>query len=134
MIAIALIYGKVEARHYQDKIASNHMIDALRKKMIISENPKFSKDYLDPSKRSIANSITLFFDDGSKSEKIRVEYPVGHRNRRDEGIPLLINKFKDAIKSYYPSNQSDDILNSFLDMENLSNMSVNKMMDKLIIK
>ena len=134
MIAIALIYGKVEARHYQDEIASNHMIDALREKMIISENPKFSKDYLDPSKRSIANSITLFFDDGSKSEKIRVEYPVGHRNRRDEGIPLLINKFKDAIKSYYPSNQSDDILNSFLDMENLSNMSVNKMMDKLIIK
>ncbi|MFL3001934.1 MAG: bifunctional 2-methylcitrate dehydratase/aconitate hydratase [Cytophagales bacterium] len=134
MIAIALIYGKVEAKHYQDEIASNPMIDSLREKMIISENTKFSRDYLDPSKRSIANSITLVFDDGAKSEKITVEYPVGHRNRREEGIPLLINKFKDAIKSYYPGNQSDDILNSFLDMENLSNMSVNEMMDKLIIK
>ena len=134
MIAIALIYGKVEAKHYQDEIARNPMIDLLREKMIISENPKFSRDYLDPSKRSIANSITLFFDDGSKSEKLTVEYPVGHRNRREEGIPLLIDKFKDAIKSYYPCNQSDDILNSFLDMENLSNMSVNEMMDKLIIK
>ena len=134
MIAIALIYGKVEAKHYQDEIASNPMIDSLREKMVISENPKFSRDYLDPSKRSIANSITLVFDDGAKSEKITVEYPVGHRNRREEGIPLLINKFKDAIKSYYPGNQSDDILNSFLDMENLSNMSVNEMMDKLIIK
>ena len=134
MIAIALIYGKVEAKHYQDEIASNPMIDSLREKMIISENPKFSRDYLDPSKRSIANSITLVFDDGAKSEKITVEYPVGHRNRREEGIPFLINKFKDAIKSYYPGNQSDDILNSFLDMENLSNMSVNEMMDKLIIK
>ena len=134
MIAIALIYGKVEVKHYQDEIARNPMIDLLREKMIISENPKFSRDYLDPSKRSIANSITLFFDDGSKSEKLTVEYPVGHRNRREEGIPLLIDKFKDAIKSYYPCNQSDDILNSFLDMENLSNMSVNEMMDKLIIK
>ena len=134
MIAIALIYGEVEAKHYQDEIASNPMIDSLREKMIISENPKFSRDYLDPSKRSIANSITLTFDDGSKSEKITVEYPVGHRNRRDEGIPLLLDKFESAIKSYYPSNQSDDILNSFLDMENLSNMSVNEMMDKLVIK
>ena len=134
MIAIALIYGKVEAKHYQDEIASNPMIDSLREKMIISENPKFSRDYLDPSKRSIANSITLVFDDGAKSEKITVEYPVGHRNRREEGIPLLIDKFKDAIKSYYPRNQSDDILNSFLDMESLSSMSVNEMMDKLIIK
>ena len=134
MIAIALIYGEVEAKHYQDEIASNPMIDSLREKMIISENPKFSRDYLDPSKRSIANSITLAFDDGSKSEKITVEYPVGHRNRRDEGIPLLLDKFESAIKSYYPSNQSDDILNSFLDMENLSNMSVNEMMDKLVIK
>ncbi len=134
MIAIALIYGEVEAKHYQDEIASNPMIDSLREKMIISENPKFSRDYLDPSKRSIANSISLAFDDGSKSEKITVEYPVGHRNRRDEGIPLLLDKFESAIKSYYPSNQSDDILNSFLDMENLSNMSVNEMMDKLVIK
>ena len=134
MIAIALIYGEVEAKHYQDEIASNPMIDSLREKMIISENPKFSRDYLDPSKRSIANSISLAFDDGSKSEKITVEYPVGHRNRRDEGIPLLLDKFESAIKSYYPSNQSDDILNSFLDIENLSNMSVNEMMDKLVIK
>ena len=134
MIAIALIYGEVEAKHYQDEIASNPMIDSLREKMIISENPKFSRDYLDPSKRSIANSITLVFDDGSKSEKITVEYPVGHRNRREEGIPLLLDKFEAAIKSYYPSNQSDDILNSFLDMENLSNMSVNDMIDKLVIK
>ena len=134
MIAIALIYGKVEASHYQDEIASNPMIDVLREKMIIRENPNFSKDYLDPNKRSIANSVTLIFDDGSKSEKITVEYPVGHRNRREEGTPLLIKKFENAISSYYSNNQSDDILSSFLDKEKFFNLSVNKMMDKLIIK
>ncbi len=134
MIAIALIYGKVEASHYQDEIASNPMIDVLREKMIIRENPNFSKDYLDPNKRSIANSVTLIFDDGSKSEKITVEYPVGHRNRREEGTPLLIKKFENAISSYYSNNQSDDILSSFLDKEKFLNLSVNEMMDKLIIK
>jgi len=134
MIAIALIYGNVEAEHYQDKIASNPMIDSLREKMTISENPKFSSDYLNPNKRSIANSITLIFDDGSKSDKITVEYPIGHRNRRKEGIPLLLNKFEFAIKSYYPNKQSDAILNCFLDREKLTSMSVNEMMDKLIIK
>jgi 2-methylcitrate dehydratase len=134
MIAIALIYGKVEANHYQDEIASNPMIDSLREKMIIRENPNFSKDYLAPNKRSISNSIKLVFDDGSKSEKITVEYPVGHRNRREEGIPLLIKKFEDAISNYYSKNQSGDILSFFLDKEKFLNLTVNEMMDKLIIK
>ena len=131
MIAIALIYGNIEAKHYQDEIASNLMIDKIREKMIIKENLDFSRDYMNPSKRSIANSIRLFFEDGTSSDKVTVEYPIGHRNRRDEGIPLLIKKFEDAVSNYFPENKSEEILKTFLNRDKLKDMPVNELMDKI---
>ncbi|MCH2204427.1 MAG: bifunctional 2-methylcitrate dehydratase/aconitate hydratase [Lentisphaerales bacterium] len=99
MVAIPLIYGQLTADHYEDKIAANPKIDELRSKMVCAENESYTKDYLDPDKRSIANSIQIEFNDGSKSKKVEIHYPVGHRKRRSEGIPLLINKFHMNIKT-----------------------------------
>ena len=101
MVAIPLIYGELTADHYEDKIARNPLIDELRSKMVCSENETYSKDYLDESKRSIANSIQIEFKDGSKTEKIEIHYPVGHKRRRDEGIPLLKEKFQQNIKTRF---------------------------------
>jgi 2-methylcitrate dehydratase len=93
MTAIGLIFGELTADHYEDKIAKDPRIDQLRDKMEISENKEFSQDYLDPDKRSIANSMQIFFKDGSSTEKVTVEYPLGHRRRRQEGVPVLLEKF-----------------------------------------
>jgi len=96
IIAIGLLFGDLNAKHYEDDVAQEPRIDMLRDKMIIEEDKKFSQDYLDPEKRSIANSIQIYFNDGSTSEKIRVEYPIGHKRRRKEGVPVLVQKFKRA--------------------------------------
>ncbi len=97
MTAIGLIFGELTAAHYEDRIAADPRIDALRAKMTVAEDPQYSRDYLDPAKRSIANAVQVFFDDGSKTEKVVVEYPVGHRRRRAEGIPLLEKKAAAAL-------------------------------------
>ncbi|MFN7035777.1 MAG: bifunctional 2-methylcitrate dehydratase/aconitate hydratase, partial [Bellilinea sp.] len=89
MTAVGLIYGELTARHYEDAVAADPRIDALREKMEVVENPQFSKDYLDSAKRSIANAVQIFFQDGSHTDQVVVEYPIGHRRRRDEGVPLL---------------------------------------------
>lgn len=90
MVAVALIFGELTADHYLDTVAADPRIDRLREKMIVTENPQFSKDYLDEDKRSIANSLQLKFNDGEVSDKITIEYPVGHKRRREEGVPLLL--------------------------------------------
>ena len=95
MTAVGLIFGELTADHYEDTIARDPRIDALRAKMICVEDPQYSKDYLDPEKRSIANAVQVFFKDGSSTEKVVVEYPIGHRRRRAEGMPLLVKKFAD---------------------------------------
>src|SRR3989440_1774600 len=94
MVAVPLIHGRLLAGDYEDGIAADPRIDALRAKMVCVEDPRFSKDYLDPEKRSIANAITIEFADGNRAREAVVEYPIGHRRRRKEGIPLLIEKFK----------------------------------------
>ena len=94
MVAVPLIKGSLEANDYEDKVARDPRIDALRKKMTVTEKMAFSKDYLDPKKRSIGNSVQVFFKDGSKTQRIAVDYPIGHRRRRKEGIPVLIEKFR----------------------------------------
>lgn len=93
MVAVALIFGRLVADDYEDRVARDPRIDALRAKMQVTENPEFSRDYLDPAKRAIANAVQVFFADGSCTERIAVHYPVGHRRRREEGIPLLLDKF-----------------------------------------
>ncbi|HEY7221108.1 MAG TPA: bifunctional 2-methylcitrate dehydratase/aconitate hydratase, partial [Candidatus Binatia bacterium] len=99
MTAVGLIFGELTADHYEDNIARDPRIDALRAKITCVEDPQYSRDYLDPQKRSIANAVQVFFKDGSRSEKVAVEYPIGHRRRRAEGMPLLIKKFETNLAS-----------------------------------
>jgi 2-methylcitrate dehydratase len=99
MVAIGLIFGELTADHYEDEIARDPRIDALREKTVIVEDARYSEDYLDPEKRSIANSVQVFFEDGSATGKVVVEYPIGHRRRRAEGLPLLLKKFEANLNS-----------------------------------
>ena len=110
MVAIPLIFGELTALHYEDKFAKDPRIDRLREKMEVIENPPFTKDYLDPEKRSIGNAIQIFFKDGTKTEKVSIEYPIGHRRRRDEGIPLLLEKFSRAVFAHFSQEQAEKIL------------------------
>jgi 2-methylcitrate dehydratase len=129
MVAIGLIFGELTADHYEDVIASDPRIDELRAKMIVSENPQFTHDYLDSTKRSIANTAQIFFKDGSCTEPVTVEYPLGHRRRRVEGVPLLEKKFKTNLDTYFPEEQTENILAVFSDEEKLAQMPVDVFMD-----
>jgi 2-methylcitrate dehydratase len=97
MTAVPMIFGRLVASDYEDAVAADPRIDALREKMICVEDAQFTKDYLDSDKRSIANGITVEFNDGSKLPEVLVEYPIGHRRRRKEGIPVLVEKFKSNL-------------------------------------
>ncbi len=124
IIAVGLLFGKLDASHYEDAIANDPQIDQLRNKMIIEESSHFSQDYLDPEKRSISNSIQIFFDDNTSTDILTVEYPIGHKRRRLEGIPLLIQKFKQ-------SGLSPKIQDICLSREKYEDMSVSAVMDLL---
>ena len=97
IVAVSLIHGDLTAEHYEDRAASDPRIDALRDKMIVIEDPKYTAEYLDPDKRSIGNRIEVLFEDGTKTPSVEVEYPIGHRRRRDESVPLLEEKFRENI-------------------------------------
>jgi 2-methylcitrate dehydratase len=97
MVAVPMIFGRLTAADYEDNVASDPRIDALRRKMDVRENTGFTKDYFDPAKRYIGNAIQVFFKDGSSTDRAAVDFPIGHRQRRDEGIPLLIRKFESSV-------------------------------------
>ena len=130
--AIGLIFGNLTAQHYEDKIAKDPRIDRLRDKMQCVENKQYSKDYLNPNKRSIANAVQVFFKDGSKTEKVEVEYPIGHRRRRGEAIPLLVNKFKTNLARRFPAKQQEAILELCLDQKKLETTPVNEFVDMFV--
>ena len=129
MVAVPLIHGALTAADYEDSAAADPRIDALRAKMEVIENETFTKDYLDPEKRSIGNAIQVFFRDGSSTERVAVEYPVGHRRRRQEGIPLLVKKFDAALRSRIPARQADRISRLFADPSTLDQTTVDRFMD-----
>jgi len=131
MVAVALLEGNLTANHYEDAFAADPRIDALRNKMIVEENKQFSVDYLDPGKRSIANSIQIFFKDGTRSDKITVEYPIGHRKRREEGIPLLFKKFQDNMLTHYPEEKVRELVELFKTPQQLDEMTVTAFNDCL---
>jgi len=131
--ALGLIFGNLTARHYEDKIAQDPRIDRLRDKMQCVENKQYSKDYLNPNKRSIANAVQVFFKNGSKTEKVEVEYPIGHRLRRAEGIPLLVGKFKTNLARRFPARQQKAILELCLDQKKLETTPVNEFVDMFVI-
>ena len=134
MLAVALIKGDLVADFYEDSFhQENPLIDELRDKMLLIEDKRYSTDYLAEDKRSIANAVQIYFNDGSKTEKVEVEYPIGHRQRRQEGIPLLEKKFLDSLKNTFSDEQTNKIYSLCLNNEKIKNTSVNEFMDLFII-
>jgi 2-methylcitrate dehydratase len=133
MTAIGLLKGSLTAADYEDDVASDPRIDALRNKMLCVENTAYTADYLDPEKRSIANAVQIFFKDGNASPQVAVEYPIGHRRRREEGIPELVKKFKVNLARRFPERQQKAILDVCNDQARLSEMPVNEFVDMFVI-
>ena len=124
MVAAPMIFGELTAASYNDDVAADPRIDALRNKMQVSENENFTKDYFDPEKRAIGNAIQVFFTDGSSTERVHIDYPIGHRRRRDEGIPVLLRKFEDAMKEHYSTRQVQTIMTLTADENVFNTLSV----------
>ena len=129
MIAVGLLKGNLVAEDYEDDVASDPLLDQLREKMEVEENTKFSEDYLDPAKRSIANSLQIFFKDGTSTDVEEVHYPIGHKNRRSEGIPILINKFERNLNTQFSNQHASEIMSLFDDDERLFNLPVSEFVD-----
>lgn len=124
MVAVPLIFGRLTAKDYEDDVAADPRIDALREKITCVEDPQFTLDYHDPEKRSIANAITIEFQDDTLMDEVVVEYPIGHRRRRSEGIPLLIEKYRKNLARIFDQEQQSNILAETLDFEGLLKMPV----------
>ena len=129
MTSIGLLKGNLTAQDYEDTVANDPRVDALREKMTCVEKPEYTKDYLDPDKRSIANAVQIFYKDGSSSEQVAVEYPIGHRRRRSEGIPELIKKFKINLQREFDDTRAEKIMNLNLDINLLQQTPVNEYVD-----
>jgi 2-methylcitrate dehydratase len=129
MVAVPLLYGRLTAADYEDDVASDPRIDALRAKIDCIEDPAFTADYLDPQKRSIANALTVAFTDGTALAEILVEYPIGHRRRRTEGVPLLLAKFRRNLARRFPEAQQQAIIDVSMDADRLMRMPVSDYVD-----
>lgn len=133
MVAVPILFGRLTASDYEDDVASDPRIDALRDKIICVEDPTFTADYHDPEKRSIANALTVEFHDGTRFDEIVCEYPIGHKRRRAEGIPLLEAKFQTNLARRFPPKQQDLILKASLDQSRLEAMPVHEYVDLYVI-
>jgi 2-methylcitrate dehydratase len=134
MAAIGLIFGELNANHYSDNVSSDSRIDALRGKMVVRENESFTTDYYDLEKRAIGNSIQVFFKDGTSTERVEVQYPIGHRNRRSQGIPALQTKFANSLKEVFGEEQQAAILGSFESPERLESIAVKDFLNLFVKK
>jgi 2-methylcitrate dehydratase len=133
MMAVPLIFGRLSAADYEDAVAADPRIDALRARIHCVEEPRFTRDYLDPQKRSIANAVTVRLADGRELPEVVVEYPIGHRRRRAEGIPLLIEKFRRNLARRFPARQQRLIAELSLDRARLERTPVNEYFDLYVI-
>ncbi|MFL2526211.1 MAG: bifunctional 2-methylcitrate dehydratase/aconitate hydratase [Candidatus Azotimanducaceae bacterium] len=133
MTAIGLLKGNLVAEDYEDDVASDPRVDQLRELMEIEENQRFSQEYHEPDKRSIANAIQIFYKDGTTSDQVTVEYPIGHRRRREEGIPILEDKFARNLAVRFPQGKVKEIFEMCVDLDRLIDTPVNEFMDKLVI-
>jgi 2-methylcitrate dehydratase len=129
MVATALIKGDLTAGDYEDEAAADPRIDELREKMQVVENQRFSRDYLDPEKRSIANAVRVFFRDGAATERVEVDYPLGHCRRRAEGTPLLRAKFEQAVAAKLAPRKLEQVLGLFDSAQKLAAKPVHEFMD-----
>lgn len=133
MVAVPLIHGRLTAECYEDGFAADPRIDALRAKTRVVEEPRFSKEYYDPEKRSIGNSVQVFFDDGGATDEVSIDFPIGHRRRRAEGIPLLVKKFDEALATRFPRRQAASILDLFQDPRKLAATPVHELVDRMVL-
>ena len=133
MVAVPIIFGRLTAGDYEDAIAADPRIDVLRDKIECVEDKAFTKDYHDPNKRSIANALTVEFTDGKKLKEVVVEYPIGHKRRRKEGMPVLVEKFKTNLARVFPARQAAAILDLCLDAKRLDATPVNEFVDLMVI-
>lgn len=129
MVAVPLIFGRLRAEDYEDSVAKDPRIDALRAKMSVEVDDRYTKEYLESDKRSIANAVQIFYKDGSKSQKVEVEYPIGHKRRRSEGIPLLIKKFESNLAGRLSPKKCELINKLFADQKTLENTAFNEFSD-----
>jgi 2-methylcitrate dehydratase len=132
MVAVPLLFGRLTAADYEDAVAKDPRIDALRKRIVCVEDRRFTRDYHDPRKRSIANALTVTFKDGSKLKEVVCEYPIGHRRRRAEGMPILVEKFKTNLARRLPEKQQRAILELCLDRARLESTPVNQFVDLFV--
>jgi 2-methylcitrate dehydratase len=128
MVAVPLLFGRLTADDYEDEIARDPRIDALRAKMVVTENADFSRDYLDPDKRAIGNAVQVLFADGSRTERVAIDYPLGHRRRREEGIPELVAKFERNLATLYSREQCEAIRAACADQARLEALPVDEFM------
>ncbi len=133
MVAVPILFGRLTAGDYEDEVAKDPRIDALRDRIVCVEDPKFTKDYHDPDKRSIANALTVEFADGKKLKEIVVEYPIGHKRRRKEGMPVLVEKFRTNLARSFPEKQRKAILDLCLDAKALDATPVHEFVDLMVV-
>jgi 2-methylcitrate dehydratase len=129
MVAVPLIFGRLTADDYSDAVAADPRIDALRAKMVVAENPQFTRDYFDPEKRYIGNAVQVFFKDGSTTDKVSIDFPIGHRKRRGEGIPVLMAKCEAALRAQLSAGQVDRIMALAADPSRLDALPVDQFMN-----
>ena len=132
MVAIPLIFGRLQASDYEDAIANDPRVDALRNKMQVSENTTFTQEYYAADKRYIGNAVQVFFDDGSKTARVAVDFPIGHRKRRAEGMPVLVQKFEASVAAHYSPKQTEAIKAVFADRARLEKMPVHEFVASLV--
>src|SRR6266481_3846804 len=132
MVAIPLLFGRLNAADYEDGIANDPRVDALRAKMQVKENATFTQEYYDANKRYIGNAVQVFFKDGSASQRVQVDYPIGHRRRREEGMPVLVKKFEASVAAHFGPKQTEFIKAMFVDRGALAAMPVSEFVAKLV--
>ena len=133
MVAVPLIHGRLTARDYEDEIAQDPRIDALREKMEVRENPEFTVDYMDPDKRAIGNAVQVHFKDGGSTARVEVPYPIGHRRRRSEGVPLLQEKFERHVAAHLAPDRCESILKTCASRDILEGVRVSAFLDAWVV-
>jgi len=132
MVAVPLIFGRLTAADYEDTVAGDPRIDGLRGKMQVRENTTFTQEYYAADKRYIGNAIQVFFSDGSSTPRIHVDFPIGHRKRRAEGMPVLVKKFEESVAAHFQPKQTARILTTFMDAAKLDSLPVNELVAALV--
>ena len=132
MVAIPLLFGRLNAADYEDPIANDPRVDALRSKMQVKENATFTQEYYDANKRYIGNAVQVFFKDGSASQRVQVDFPIGHRKRREEGMPVLVKKFEASVAAHFGPKQTESIKAMFADRPALAALPVSEFLAKLV--